>query len=133
MTTNPKASCAADASQAPGIAQNLNPQGTTPVRSVEGERVAELEAAARRWNALMRVGKIKMQGSAGVNPHTLERNGNNVHFGAEFWPEPPKPEYAALDGGEHSTAWGKACLTALADAVLEREAALPKPPLTGGA
>ncbi len=77
---------------------------------------------AARFQALMRCGRIKMQGSSGVDPHTGERNGNNVHFGAEFWPEPPKPEYAHLDGGERSTLWGRACLRALADAILEQEA-----------
>lgn len=85
---------------------------------------------AERFRALMRCGRIKMQGSSGVDPKTLERNGNNVHFGAEFWPDPPKPEYAHLDGGERSTAWGRACLRHLADAILEREAreAAPQEP-----
>lgn len=78
---------------------------------------------AVRFRALMRCGRIKMQGSSGVDPHTLERNGNGVHFGAEFWPAPPKPEYAHLDGGEKSTRWGRACLRHLADAILEHEAA----------
>lgn len=77
---------------------------------------------AERFRALMRCGRIKMQGSSGVDPHTLERNGNGVHFGAEFWPAPPKPEYAHLDGGEKSTRWGRACLRHLADAILEHEA-----------
>lgn len=89
------------------------------------EAAAEIEALradAERFRALMRCGRIKMQGSSGVDPHTLERNGNGVHFGAEFWPEPPKPEYAHLDGGERSTKWGRACLKALADAILEYEA-----------
>lgn len=79
---------------------------------------------AERFRALMRCGRIKMQGSSGVNPHTLERNGNGVHFGAEFWPQPPKPEHAHLDGGERSTKWGRACLMHLADAIIEHEAAL---------
>lgn len=84
--------------------------------------IERLKADAERFRALMRCGRIKMQGSSGVDPHTLERNGNNVHFGAEFWPEPPKPEYAHLGGGDKSTAWGRACLRHLADAVLEHEA-----------
>lgn len=84
--------------------------------------LADIERDAMRWRALMRCGKIKMQGSAGVDPRTGERNGNTVHFGAEFWPHPPKPEHIDLDGGPASTAWGVACLIALADSILELEA-----------
>jgi hypothetical protein len=75
---------------------------------------------AERFQALMRCGRIKMQGSSGVDPHTGERNGNNVHFGAEFWPEPIEPEWE--DTYRAETTWGRACLRALADAILEQEA-----------
>ncbi|WP_313008431.1 hypothetical protein [Brevundimonas vesicularis] len=78
---------------------------------------------AERFRALMRCGRIKMQGSSGVDPHTLERNGNNVHFGAEFWPEPYDPAKWETTYGA-STRWGRACLRHLADAVIETEAAL---------
>lgn len=81
--------------------------------------LADLERDAMRWRALMRCGRIKMQGSSGVDPHTGERNGNNVHFGAEFWPEPASPEFA--EHYRRGTEWGLACLAALADAILERE------------
>lgn len=80
----------------------------------------DVERDAARFRALMRCGRIKMQGSSGVDPHTGERNGSNVHFGAEFWPEPASPEFT-----EHyakGTAWGRACLRHLADAILEHEA-----------
>jgi hypothetical protein len=77
---------------------------------------------AARFQALMRCGRIEMQGSSGVDPHTGERNGNNVHFGAEFWPEPIEPEWEATY--RVGTTWGRACLRALADAILEHEAAL---------
>ncbi|MFA6043597.1 MAG: hypothetical protein WC718_01315 [Phycisphaerales bacterium] len=83
---------------------------------------------AQRWRALMRCGRIKMQGSAGVDPHTGERrNGSNVHFGAEFWPEPLEPRYRAAYPEsaakyDEGTKWGLACLTALADELIELEA-----------
>jgi hypothetical protein len=94
----------------------------------------EAAGDAARWRALMRCGRIKMQGSAGVDPHTGERTESPVHFGAEFWPEPLDAEMAAEHpemAGRYrkSTAWGIACLTALADAILEHEAAHT---LTGG-
>lgn len=82
--------------------------------------MADLELDAMRFRALMRCGRIKMQGSSGVDPHTGERNGNDVHFGAEFWPDPPSPEF--VEHYAKSTAWGRACLLALADAILEHEA-----------
>lgn len=81
----------------------------------------EVVRDAERWRALMRCGRIKMQGSSGVDPHTGERNGNNVHFGAEFWPERGQfPELREKE--DRSTKWGIACLRALADAILEEEA-----------
>ena len=84
--------------------------------------LADIELDAARFRALMRCGRIKMQGSSGVDPHTLGRNGNNVHFGAEFWPEPYDPDRWESTYGE-STRWGRACLMHLADAILEQEAA----------
>lgn len=96
-------------------------KGDEPSQAQEHE-AQSLLADAARWRALMRCGKIKMQGSSGVDPKTGERNGNSVHFGAEFWPEPSSfPDLAAKEA--FSTQWGVACLTALADAILEREAA----------
>lgn len=82
---------------------------------------------ADRFRALMRCGRIKMQGSSGVDPDTGERNGNNVHFGAEFWPEPLPEEYRlehpdSTSMYDRNTKWGRACLRALADAILEEEA-----------
>lgn len=92
------------------------------------DRIKALEGDAARFQALMRCGRIKMQGSSGVDPHTGERNGNNVHFGAEFWPEPIEPEWE--ETYRTGTTWGRACLRALADAILEQEAraALTPPP-----
>ncbi len=75
---------------------------------------------AERFRALLRCGRIKMQGSSGVDPKTGKRNGNNVHFGAEFWPEPIPAGYE--EHYEASTRWGRACIKALADAILEEEA-----------
>lgn len=92
------------------------------------QTIDSLEKDAMRFRALMRVGRIKMQGSAGVDPHTLERrNGSNVHFGAEFWPEPLPQSYrdehpAEAANYDKQTMWGTACLRALADAVIEQEA-----------
>jgi len=102
------------------IKENL--QHIANALSTERQAREEAERDAERFRALMRCGRIKMQGSSGVDPHTGERNGNNVHFGAEFWPEPPRPDVAHLDGGAQSTIWGRACLRALADAILEHEA-----------
>lgn len=96
-----------------------------PVAAEGGEK-----QDAERFRALMRCGRIKMQGSSGVDPHTGERNGNNVHFGAEFWPEPIEPEWE--DTYRAGTTWGRACLKALADAILEQEAALRTEPAGGG-
>lgn len=85
------------------------------------DAAADLVRDAERFRALMRCGRIKMQGSAGVDPHTLERrNGSNVHFGAEFWPEPIPKGFE--EHYEKSTLWGRACIMALADAIIEQEA-----------
>lgn len=88
--------------------------------------LADVERDAARWRALMRCGRIKMQGSSGIDPETGERNGNNVHFGAEFWPEQLDPDYRAKYPEEaanydRSTRWGVFALTALADAIIEDE------------
>lgn len=84
-------------------------------------RVEEDRQDAERFRALTRGGHIKMQGSSGVDPQTGERNGSNVHFGAEFWPEPIPVGFE--QHYEASTRWGHFCITALADAILEDEAA----------
>lgn len=83
--------------------------------------VEEDRADAERFRALLRCGRIKMQGSSGVDPKTGERNGRNVHFGAEFWPESIPEGFEAQY--EASTKWGRFCIKALADAILEEEAA----------
>lgn len=80
-----------------------------------------LEAA--RWRALLTCPRIRMYGSAGVDPKTGERNeGTHVHFGADFWSMGAGEDEDGQSGGA-STAWGRFCLTALADARLEIEAA----------
>jgi hypothetical protein len=98
----------------------------------ERARGNALELDAARFRALMRCGRIKMQGSAGVDPHTGERRpGSSVHFGAELWPEylpqdyrDKHPEEAA--NYDRNTRWGIACIKALADAIIERDgSALP--------
>jgi len=80
---------------------------------------ARLREDAERFRALMRCGRISMQGSSGVDPHTGERNGNNVHFGAEFWPEPIPEGFE--EHYQKQTEWGRACIRALADAIIECE------------
>jgi hypothetical protein len=80
----------------------------------------EIEADAARFRALMRCPRIKMQGSAGVDPKTGERTDNRpggVHFGAEFWPVGPHHE-----SGQCEPTWGRHCLRALADDILAVEA-----------
>lgn len=84
---------------------------------------------AERFRALMRCGRISMQGSSGVDPNTLERTGNNVHFGAEFWPEPLPDDYRRNHAEstakyDRMTKWGRACLMHLADAIMEHEASV---------
>lgn len=106
----------------------ITPDSHCPAADDAGEA---LDAA--RWRALTRIGRITMQGSAGVDPHTGERrNGSNVHFGAEFWPDPvdeafraKHPESAARY--DRDTRWGIACLKAMADVIIERDRA-PQPP-----
>ena len=100
------------------------------VKATKAQRAAEVErdealADAERFRALMRCPWISMQGAAGVHPETGERTGGGVHFGAEFWPHPPSPEFVGHYA--KSTAWGRACLRALADAILEHEALSKEP------
>jgi hypothetical protein len=93
---------------------------------VEAMYLAE-KKDAERFRALMRCGRIKMQGSSGVDARTGDRTEHNVHFGAEFWPE-PLPESYRLEHPEsaanydQSTKWGRACLLHLADEILAQEA-----------
>jgi hypothetical protein len=92
------------------------------------QTIDSLEKDAMRFRALMRCGRIKVWGSAGVDPNTLERReGTNVHFGAEFWPGPLPQDYREGHPEEtarydHHTAWGRLCIEALADAIIELEA-----------
>lgn len=106
--------------QTPGDKSGAQSKPSDPASQDLAEENRRLREDAERFRALMRCGRIKMQGSAGVAPHTNERNGNNVHFGAEFWPEPPDPEW--IEHYAKSTEWGRACLRHLADAILEHEA-----------
>lgn len=83
-------------------------------------RAERAEKDAARFQALMRCGRIKPQGSAGVDTKTGERTypdePGSVHFGAEFWVQPEeKPS--------NLTIWGRHCLSALADDILAYEAA----------
>lgn len=100
------------------LGDGLNPAALSPMTSVETDD-PYLRKDAERFRALMRCGRIKMQGSSGVDPRTGERNGNNVHFGAEFWPEPIPEGFE--EHYEASTKWGRACIKALADAIIEDE------------
>lgn len=71
------------------------------------------------FRALMRCPRIKMQGSAGVDPHTGElkypEHPGSVHFGAEFWTT-GEPQ------NDVSTVWGRHALRALAMDILAAEA-----------
>lgn len=100
--------------------------------SEQSSRIAELEAEnerlredATRFRALMRCGRIKPQGSAGVDPKTGERTypeqPGSVHFGAEFWVQPEAEP-------SNMTIWGRHCMRALAEDILAFEA---EAPLTG--
>lgn len=82
-------------------------------------RASAIDAA--RWQALMRTPRIRMYGSAGVDPKTGERTeGTHVHFGADFW-STSADEAPDGQSGSIVTEWGRHCLTALADAIIERE------------
>lgn len=83
--------------------------------------VEDLREDAERWRALLTIPEIKMQGSAGVNPHTGERTSDHVHFGAEFWSDMDIEKYPDLtEGRVNSTAWGRHCLIATADRLREK-------------
>jgi hypothetical protein len=83
-------------------------------------RAERAEKDAARFQALMRCGRIKPQGSAGVDTKTGERTypdePGSVHFGAEFWVQPE-------ERSSNLTIWGRHCLSALADDILAYEAA----------
>jgi hypothetical protein len=103
----------------------------------------DMERDAERWNALLRCARIRMQGSAGFDPKTGERQEYSnstgkytkgdtsgwVHFGAEFW-----SVYPGAEDYEGHNQWGRHALTALADDVLlKARQAIPAAPLPGGA
>lgn len=89
-------------------------------------RLAQAELDAARWRALMSTPRIRMYGSAGVDTKTGERTaGTHVHFGADFWTT-AADEPANGQSGAESTSWGIHCLTALADALIEKQAATPE-------
>lgn len=93
-------------------------------KAMKGSDQADIERDAMRWRALMLAPRIQMRGSAGVDPKTGERTqGTHVHFSADFWSLTANEE---PDGqsGEVSTRWGRFCLAALADAIIEDRAAL---------
>ncbi len=104
----------------------VGPNLAARVAELEAENVSLREDAAR-FQALMRCGRIKPQGSCGVDPITGERRypetPGAVHFGAEFWVQ-PEPEPSQF------TTWGRHCLRALADDILAYEAARPTAPAT---
>lgn len=82
---------------------------------------------AARWRALMSVPRIRMQGSAGVDPKTgKRRNGPAVHFGAEFWTD-TGDDYDRSKDPQNALEWGLAALTATADRMIERNAAIAPP------
>jgi hypothetical protein len=94
------------------------PPLTLPTAATED---AELRRDALRWRALMRTPRIRMQGSAGVNPETGARTaGTAVHFGVEFWSD-MGPNYDPATDRQNAREWGARALTALADAIIERE------------
>lgn len=82
--------------------------------------VAQMELAALRWNALLTCARIRMQGSAGVDPKTGERNDDGwVHFGAEFWSTYPSGTGSEAEAADaHTRTWAVHALTALADDVI---------------
>ncbi|MCJ2009764.1 hypothetical protein [Methylobacterium sp. J-092] len=94
----------------------------------EGDAGDALDAA--RFRALTQHGRIRMQGSCGVNSETgalhYPETPGSVHFGAEFWPQDPAQP-------DHETVWGHHCLRALADDILTLQAVRPAPsPAKGG-
>ena len=90
--------------------------------NVGGETAENDAQDAARFRALMRCGRIKPQGSCGVNPITGHRtypeDPGTVHFGAEFWVQPEATP-------SNATIWGRHCLRALADDILAYEAVQP--------
>jgi len=79
----------------------------------------ELARDAARWRALMSMPRIRMQGSAGVDPKTGERTlGTHVHFGAEFWTD-MGPDYDRSKDPQNQLEWGLHALTAMADALID--------------
>lgn len=85
------------------------------------EAIAKMIESAARWDALMICPRIRMLGSAGVDPKTGERtNGDDwVHFGAEFWSRYDMERLPHLKAeGEASTQWGRHALTAVADDII---------------
>lgn len=81
---------------------------------------------AARWQALMNCPRIRLYGSAGVDPETGERtDGNHVHFGADFW---SYGQVSDTQSGSKVTAWAKHCLIALADGIRGE----PTPPVPSG-
>lgn len=101
-------------------AGDLNPWLTASSANV----AKDVKEDAARFQALMRCGRIKPQGSAGVDPKTGERTypsePGSVHFGAEFWVQPEEIT-------SRMTIWGRHCLRALADDILAFEAAAKGP------
>lgn len=87
---------------------------------------------AERFRALMRCPRIKMQGSAGVDPKTGDikypDKPGSVHFGAEFWTTPSRDRLTGevkifSDCTREQTQWGHHALAALADDILAVEKA----------
>lgn len=96
-----------------------------PAPPPPSETASDLERDGRRWRALMNCPRIRMWGSAGVDPKTGERTGGTyVHFGAEFWSD-MGPDYDPTTDSQNSREWGLRALTAMADALAERAPATP--------
>lgn len=111
-----------------GAADALERLSSTTAPATDREAALDAE----RFRALMRCGRIKMQGSAGFDPKTGERKypdrPGSVHFGAEFWPLPARDPATGIvkvydDCPRNITEWGHHALRALADDILACEAA----------
>ncbi|USM11476.1 hypothetical protein vBCbaSRXM_31 [Citromicrobium phage vB_CbaS-RXM] len=75
---------------------------------------------AERWNALLEGGRVRMIGSANVDHRGEEppREGEWIHFGAEFWSEYPGVDQSEFDRVDRvARTWFKQAVTTLADRI----------------
>lgn len=104
--------------------------------------IERMKTDAERWQALLRCARIRMQGSAGIDPVTGERREYSnetgeytygdtsgwVHFGAEFWSiYPSYVESKTQEERDAENLWGRNALIALADDVILKERQMAKP------